>query len=111
MNGYTISRLARDAGVSTHVVRDYEMRGLLSPCQYTDSGYRLYDETVLQRLRFILMGKEAGLTLTILERLCRALDSHCPTTLQQEIKQVWDLLEQKEQIKKRFERALKQQAT
>ncbi|NOM13140.1 mercuric resistance transcriptional repressor protein MerD, partial [Klebsiella pneumoniae] len=28
MNAYTISRLAEDAGVSVHVVRDYVLRGL-----------------------------------------------------------------------------------
>jgi MerR family mercuric resistance operon transcriptional regulator len=31
MNAYTISRLAEDAGVSVHVVRDYVLRGLLHP--------------------------------------------------------------------------------
>jgi len=29
MNGYTVSRLALDAGVSVHIVRDYLVRGLL----------------------------------------------------------------------------------
>lgn len=31
MNAYSISKLAEDAGVSVHVVRDYLMRGLLHP--------------------------------------------------------------------------------
>ncbi len=29
MNAYTVSRLAFDAGVSVHIVRDYLLRGLL----------------------------------------------------------------------------------
>ncbi|MCT8865386.1 MULTISPECIES: hypothetical protein [Shewanella] len=29
MNAYTVSRLALDAGVSVHIVRDYLLRGLL----------------------------------------------------------------------------------
>ncbi|HQT01453.1 MAG TPA: transcriptional regulator MerD, partial [Thiobacillus sp.] len=28
MNAYTVSRLALDAGVSVHIVRDYLLRGL-----------------------------------------------------------------------------------
>ena len=31
MNAYTVSRLALDAGVSVHIVRDYLLRGLLRP--------------------------------------------------------------------------------
>jgi len=32
MSAYTVSRLALDAGVSVHIVRDYLLRGLLRPC-------------------------------------------------------------------------------
>jgi MerR family mercuric resistance operon transcriptional regulator len=35
MYAYTISRLAEDAGVSVHVVRDYVLRGLLHPARCT----------------------------------------------------------------------------
>jgi len=106
MNGYTISRLARDAGVSTHVVRDYEMRGLLSPCRYTDSGYRLYDEAVLQRLRFILMGKEAGLSLGELECLCKAMDKSDTERFQRSVVQIRELLAQKIGLQRKFSRQL-----
>lgn len=33
MNAYSISKLAQNAGVSVHVVRDYVLRGLLRPCR------------------------------------------------------------------------------
>ncbi len=33
MNAYTVSRLALDAGVSVHIVRDYLLRGLLRPVE------------------------------------------------------------------------------
>ncbi|BFO07011.1 hypothetical protein KNHN1_53890 (plasmid) [Pseudomonas guariconensis] len=39
MNAYSISRLAEDAGVSVHIVRDYMLRGLLHPARRTESGY------------------------------------------------------------------------
>jgi MerR family mercuric resistance operon transcriptional regulator len=34
MSAYTVSRLALDAGVSVHIVRDYLLRGLLRPVAY-----------------------------------------------------------------------------
>ncbi|MCB7595313.1 mercuric resistance transcriptional repressor MerD, partial [Klebsiella pneumoniae] len=53
MSAYTVSRLALDAGVSVHIVRDYLLRGLLRPVAYTTGGYGLFDDTALQRLRFV----------------------------------------------------------
>ncbi|MFY7059465.1 MULTISPECIES: MerR family transcriptional regulator, partial [unclassified Enterobacter cloacae complex] len=38
MSAYTVSRLALDAGVSVHIVRDYLLRGLLRPVAYTTGG-------------------------------------------------------------------------
>jgi MerR family mercuric resistance operon transcriptional regulator len=35
MSAYTVSRLALDAGVSVHIVRDYLLRGLLRPVACT----------------------------------------------------------------------------
>ena len=39
MSAYTVSRLALDAGVSVHIVRDYLLRGLLRPVACTPGGY------------------------------------------------------------------------
>ena len=49
MNAYTVSRLALDAGVSVHIVRDYLLRGLLRPVACTPGGYGLFDDAALQR--------------------------------------------------------------
>ena len=38
MNAYTVSRLALDAGVTVHIVRDYLLRGLLRPVACTPGG-------------------------------------------------------------------------
>ena len=75
MNAYTVSRLADDAGVSMHVVRDYMVRGLLRPVARTAGGYGLFDAEVLQRLCFVRAALEAGIGLDLLMRLCRALDT------------------------------------
>src|SRR3989442_15975004 len=63
MNAYTVSRLALDAGVSVHIVRDYLLRGLLRPVACTPGGYGLFDDAALQRLCFVRAAFEAGLRL------------------------------------------------
>jgi len=75
MNAYTVSRLADDAGVSVHVVRDYIVRGLLRPVAGTTGGYGLFDAAALQRLCFVRAAFDAGIGLGALARLCRALDA------------------------------------
>ena len=75
MNAYTVSRLAQDAGVSVHVVRDYLLRGLLRPAARTAGGYGVFDADALQRLCFVRAAFEAGVGLDVLTRLCRALDA------------------------------------
>ena len=42
MNAYTVSRLALDAGVSVHIVRDYLLSGLVRPVACPPGGYRLF---------------------------------------------------------------------
>lgn len=75
MNAYTVSRLAHEAGVSVHVVRDYKVRGLLRPVARTAGGYGVFDAAALQRLCFVRAALEAGIGLDLLTRLCRALDT------------------------------------
>ncbi|MBO2007386.1 mercury resistance co-regulator MerD [Serratia marcescens] len=82
MNAYTVSRLALDAGVSVHIVRDYLLRGLLRPVA-CHGGYGLFDDAALQRLARAA-AFEAGIGLGALARLCRALDAaNCDETAAQ----------------------------
>jgi len=62
-NRFTIGTLARRAGVNIQTIRYYERYGLLRPVSKTGSGYRLYQEKELERLRFIRHAKELGFTL------------------------------------------------
>lgn len=75
MNAYSISKLADDACVSVHVVRDYMLRGLLRPARRTESGYNIFDGRTLGRLRFLRAAYESGIGLDELARLCKALDA------------------------------------
>ncbi|MBT7542318.1 MAG: MerR family DNA-binding transcriptional regulator, partial [Gammaproteobacteria bacterium] len=49
-----IGALASLAGVSRDTLRFYEKHGLITPDTRTDSGYRLYSETDVYRISFIL---------------------------------------------------------
>lgn len=63
-SGYTIGKLAKEAGVPTTTVRYYERRGLLRPPSRVGSGnYRRYGEDELEQLRFIRAAQSTGFAL------------------------------------------------
>jgi len=64
-----IGALASLAGVSRDTLRFYEKHGLITPDTRTDSGYRLYSETDVYRISFILSAKEVGFTLNEIHQL------------------------------------------
>ncbi len=59
----TIGRLARAVGVNIQTVRYYERLNLLHPSARKPSGYRIYGEQELRRLRFIKNAQQLGFTL------------------------------------------------
>ncbi len=63
MNGLTIGRLAKQAGLGIETVRFYERQGLIDPPPRTDSNYRIYPEEEVNRLKFIKRAKDLGFTL------------------------------------------------
>ncbi|MDP6437304.1 MAG: MerR family transcriptional regulator [Gammaproteobacteria bacterium] len=70
----TIGRLSRQAGVGIDTVRFYERRGLLPSPARSASGYRLYGEDTIARIRFIRRAKGLGFTLDEIETLLRLQD-------------------------------------
>jgi DNA-binding transcriptional MerR regulator len=63
MSAYTVSSLARLAGVSARTLRYYDEIGLLTPSARTESGYRQYDQEDLLRLQQILFYRELEMPL------------------------------------------------
>src|SRR5467141_423656 len=59
----TIGKLAKAVGVNIQTVRYYERRRLLIPMARRPSGYRLYGEDALRRVRFIKNAQTIGFTL------------------------------------------------
>ena len=59
----TIGQAAQQSGLTSKAIRLYERRGLLSPAERTDSGYRTYGPEELAVLGFIRQAKTLGLRL------------------------------------------------
>ncbi|OAN16678.1 heavy metal-responsive transcriptional regulator [Photobacterium jeanii] len=66
---YLIGQLAKRSGVSSDTLRFYEKNGLLQPAGRSDSGYRLYSEENLSRVKFIMRSKAVGLSLDEIREL------------------------------------------
>lgn len=54
----TVKQVSKLANISVRTLHHYDAIGLLKPTQMTDAGYRLYDDTALQRLQTILLFRE-----------------------------------------------------
>lgn len=64
-----IGEVARRATIGVDTLRYYEKLGLLAPAGRTDSGYRLYDDAVFERLSFIRKAQSIGFTLEEIGRI------------------------------------------
>jgi MerR family copper efflux transcriptional regulator len=69
-----IGQLAARAGTTTKTLRFYEQAGLLPEAARTPSGYRHYDESVLDTLAFVKAAQAAGLTLAEIRDVIAARD-------------------------------------
>ena len=69
MNGLTIGKLAKQAGVGIETIRFYEREGVISEPSRTQSNYRIYQDEDVARLRFIKRAKELGFTLREIKEL------------------------------------------
>ncbi|MBI2382028.1 MAG: heavy metal-responsive transcriptional regulator [Gammaproteobacteria bacterium] len=75
----TIGKLAKAGDISADALRYYEREGLLAPASKTDSGYRLYGEDAVRRVRFIQHAQACGFTLAEIRELLhlRQAESAC----------------------------------
>jgi DNA-binding transcriptional MerR regulator len=68
-----IGQVAKQAGVSIDTVRFYERRGVLPAPHRTPSGYRIYEASTVERIRFARALQHLGFTL---DEAIDALHSH-----------------------------------
>ena len=78
----TVNEVSKLTGVSIRTLQYYDTIGLLKPIQYTESGYRLYDDTSLERLQQILLFKELEFPLREIKWIIAVSYTHLtlPTT-------------------------------
>ena len=65
----TVNEVSKLTGVSIRTLQYYDNIGLLKPAEYTESGYRLYDDTALETLQQILLFRELEFPLKEIKTL------------------------------------------
>ena len=81
----TVNEVSKLAGVSIRTLQYYDKIGLLHPTGYTDAGYRLYDDTDLERLQHILLFRELEFSLKDISSIMNAADFDRDKALSQQI--------------------------
>lgn len=64
-----VNEVSRLTGVSIRTLQYYDKIGLLPPTDYTEVGYRLYDDETLQKLQIILLFRELEFPLKDIRRI------------------------------------------
>ena len=54
----TVKEVSNLTGISVRTLHHYDEIGLLKPTEVTEAGYRLYDDTALERLQMVLLFRE-----------------------------------------------------
>ena len=74
-----IAETAQSAGVSPDTLRYYEKLGLVEPTGRSAAGYRLYDPSITERVRFVRGAQQMGLRLAEIKELLDIRDQGaCP---------------------------------
>lgn len=81
----TVNEVSKLTGVSIRTLQYYDSIGLLKPSEYTESGYRLYDDTSLERLQQILLFKELEFPLKEIKTILDAPNFDRSKALEQQI--------------------------
>lgn len=81
----TVNEVCKLTGVSIRTLQYYDTIGLLIPQTRTESGYRLYDDTSLERLQQILLFRELEFPLKEIKRIIDAPDFDRNKALKQQI--------------------------
>ena len=77
----TIGQVAKASGVATKTIRYYEHIGVLPTPGRAASGYRVYDQPGVERLRFVRRARSLGLPLQELKALMSTLNGEAQAAL------------------------------
>lgn len=81
----TVNEVSKLTGVSIRTLQYYDTIGLLPPTEYTEAGYRLYDDTTMERLQQILLFKELEFSLKEIKQIMDAPGFDRNKALEQQI--------------------------
>jgi DNA-binding transcriptional MerR regulator len=73
-DGYSVSTVARLAGITVRTLHHYDEVGLFRPERRSAAGYRRYSDRDLARLREILFYRELGLSIAAISEIIDAPD-------------------------------------
>ena len=81
----TVQKVSQLTGVSIRTLQYYDRIGLLPPTEYTDAGYRLYDDKALETLQQILLFRELEFPLKDIGKIIGSPDFDRNKALEQQI--------------------------
>ncbi|MBD5502530.1 MAG: MerR family transcriptional regulator [Lachnospiraceae bacterium] len=81
----TVNEVSKLTGVSIRALQYYDKIGLLKPSGHTESGYRLYDDTALEKLQQILLFRELEFPLKEIKEIVSRPDFDKSKALEQQI--------------------------
>jgi MerR family mercuric resistance operon transcriptional regulator len=107
---YTISQLAKSAGVNVETIRYYERQNLIEQPNKPPQGYRQYPEDTLTKVLFIKRAQHLGFTLAEIHALIELSTGSCHE-VQHLAEHKLDIVQAKIKDLKRLENSLKQLVT
>lgn len=81
----TVHQVSEKTGVSIRTLHHYDSIGLLKASAVTEAGYRLYDDTALEKLQQILLYRELEFPLKEIRRILSSRDYDRNVALEQQI--------------------------
>ena len=81
----TVKEVSNLTGISVRTLHHYDEIGLLKPTELTEAGYRLYDDTALERLQIILLFRELQFPLKDIKAMLDSSTFNTGEALSQQI--------------------------
>ena len=82
----TVKEISKLTGISVRTLHYYDEINLLKPTHKTEAGYRLYDDTALERLHSILLFRELQFPLKEIKAILDSSDFDTQTALKEQVK-------------------------
>jgi len=81
-----VRQVSNISGVSVRTLHYYDSIGLLSPSERTEKGYRLYDDSAIEKLQLILLFRELEFSLSEIKKILYSDNFDIYTALSQQVK-------------------------